>query len=371
MAQSSRDSLEVYVDGYVKLLNGVIYSEPLSIFLDDPYLLDNLLHNRINTELRYGHWTLNASLRTRAFWGDVVKTSPGFGESIESGNNDVWDLSEHIIESDGFLLNSYLDRLHLQYRLDQLEVTLGRQRINWGIHTFWNPHDLFNTYNFVDFDYEERPGSDALNLTYYQGFTGQIDLAVKYFEDWEDAILAGRYRFNIGTYDIQVIGGYFREDLVGGLGWAGNVGDGSFKGEIAYFKAIDSDESALVASAGGEYVFSDGFFLGAGFLYNQEGETSGGLTGLFNFELSARNLYPYRWSTYVSGQWTIGSLSSAGLTLIYSPVDMHPLFSVATITYSMAQNWDLDLTTQIAFDDSVENFKMQTIAFYLRFKWSF
>ena len=34
----------------------------------------------------------------------------------------------------------------------------------------WNPNDLFNAFSFVDFDYEERPGSDALRIQKYTGY---------------------------------------------------------------------------------------------------------------------------------------------------------------------------------------------------------
>lgn len=31
----------------------------------------------------------------------------------------------------------------------------------------WNPNDWFNTYNYFDFDYEERPGTDAIRVRVY------------------------------------------------------------------------------------------------------------------------------------------------------------------------------------------------------------
>jgi hypothetical protein len=364
----NQDSLVYSINGYIKALHGVIESPFLP---GSSYLLDNLIHNRINFEARYGTLHFNASIRNRLFWGGQVQLAPNFADNIESANNDKFDLSYHLAEGDDWLINSNLDRLNLQYSVGSLEMTVGRQRINWGIHTFWNPHDLFNTYSFVDFDYEERPGSDAVNLTYYQGYSGQFDLAVKYFDNWSEAILAGRYKFNIGTYDIQTIAGYFHEDLVIGLGWAGNIKNGGFKGEMSYFLPLEEDdEETFVASLGGDYVFNNGLYLGTGFLYNSAGVSSSSLTSLFLFELSPKSLYPYEWSFYVSGQKQIGSLSNGSLTVVYSPVTTHPMFIVASLGHSLAENWDTDLTLQMALEE-FGTYRSTSRVIYFRVKWSF
>ena len=52
------------------------------------------------------------------------------------------------------------------YRDNKINFRIGRQRINWGTTTIWNPNDIFNAYNFLDFDYEERPGMDGGKFQY-------------------------------------------------------------------------------------------------------------------------------------------------------------------------------------------------------------
>ena len=359
------------MNGYVKTLHGIIGSEFLP---GNQYLLDNLIHNRLNFELTFEPLIFRASVRSRIFWGGQVGLAPNFAETIERGNNDQFDLSLHLAKGKDWLVNTYLDRLNLQYAINNWEVTIGRQRINWGIHTFWNPMDLFNAYNFIDFDYEERPGSDAVNLTCYQGYSGQVDLAVKYFDHWSEAILAGRYKFNLGTYDLQTVLGYYQEDVVLGLGWAGNIGNGGFKGELTYFRPLEKDRedegSTFVASIGGDYVFSNGLYSGMGLLFNEAGVSQGLLSGLFLFELSPRNLYPFKWSGYTTWQYPIGDLSNAMLTIIYSPVQTHPTFVMTSLGFSVAENWDADLTTQLALEEFID-YKITSWVTYFRMKWSF
>ena len=61
-----------------------------------------------------------------------------------------------------------------------------RQRINWGQTLVWNPNDIFNAYSYFDFDYIERPGSDAIRLQYYPDYSSAIEMAVK--ADYENKI---------------------------------------------------------------------------------------------------------------------------------------------------------------------------------------
>lgn len=367
---ASRDTLAINFKGYIKALNGIIYSKPLSSLT--PYFVDNLVHNRLDLEMRYGAtWKVELGMRNRMFWGDILRTDATFPQGIEDANNDQWDLSAHIIDKSGFLVNSYFDRLNVQFAKDDLEITIGRQRINWGIHTFWNPNDLFNAYNFVDFDYEERPGTDALNVTKYVGFTGQMDLAIRYFENWDESIIAGRYVFGLASYDVQVIGGKFKDDYVIGAGWAGNLGTASLKGEWTYFYPQDDEKSdAFVASVGSEYVFENGLFLSGGLLYNSLGLTNGSSSSVFEFSLSPRNIYPYRWAAYVSGQLSLGALSGLSTSVIYSPIDTNPMFVILSANHSVQENWDLDLTTQWSLAKN-DKYDLQATVAYLRLKWSF
>ncbi len=58
-----------------------------------------------------------------------------------------------------------VDRLFLDFVKDDFQITVGRQRIAWGTCWVWNPTDLFNPLEVLDFDYEERPATDALEFS--------------------------------------------------------------------------------------------------------------------------------------------------------------------------------------------------------------
>ncbi len=317
-------------------------------------------------------WSVNAGLRTRMFYGNFFELTPDQGSTIHDENNDYLPLSVNITDNKHLLVNSYLDRLYVQWSRKAWEVRLGRQRINWGISTFWNPNDLFNTFDFTDFDYEERPGSDALRVTWYTGPVSRLEGAIRMADNWDDVTAAMLYRWNMGAFDIQVIGGKYQKNITFGGGWSGYIGDVGFKGELMYFNSYDSQiTNTFNLTAGFDYMFGSKLFTSLGYLFNKAGTTDHG-TNLFSFQLSARNLYPYRHAIYSSVNYSFTPLLTGGFSLVYSPVSTDPWFVSPSLSYNVAQNWDLDLVSQIFVSEPVGTAPdLDIYAFFLRMKWSF
>lgn len=358
------------LQGYTKSLQSLFH---LNIpGLSDQKISDNFLHNRLNFNwYPSDNWTVKAGLRTRFFFGEFTRLQSDFKANLNEAGNDVLNLTLLNIGEKN-ILHSYLDRAYFQYNKDNLEVRFGRQRINWGINTVWNPNDLFNAFTFTDFDYEERPGSDALRLQYYIGYAGSIELAIKAFDNTDEIVAAGLYKFNKWNYDFQVLAGWSQKDIVLGGGWAGSIKNWGFKGEFSWFNSTtEVIENNLAATLSIDYAFENSLFISGGGLYNQLGTTNNNAGNIFNFELSARNLYPYRWSIFTSVGYPITPLFSTNISLIYSPINGHPLFLSPTFTYSLGQNLDVDFVSQIVLQDTAERYGSDIQAYFLRVKWSY
>jgi len=259
------------VNGYLKNMQALLFFNDAFPDLQqgqlvDTFIQDNLIHNRLNVRwYPEEHWTLRADVRTRVFYGGLVQASPDYGAQIDDVNNDYFDLSAVLYNGNSWVMHTMLDRLYLQYTKDKLEVRLGRQRINWGISAVWNPNDIFNAFAFTDFDYEERPGSDALRVRYYTGFASSIELAVGVFDDFDEATVAGLWKFNKWSYDFQLLAGYTRRSIVLGGGWAGNLSDAGFKGEFSYFlPTAEAVDKAFAATIGLDYSFSNSLYANLG-----------------------------------------------------------------------------------------------------------
>ena len=103
------------------------------------------------------------------------------------------------------------------------ELTLGRQRINWGVNLAFNPNDLFNAYSLVDFDYQERPGADAVRFQYYTNELSSFETAIQFGKSLDSSVIAGLWKINKWEYDFQFLIANFYSDFVLGTAWAGNL----------------------------------------------------------------------------------------------------------------------------------------------------
>jgi hypothetical protein len=356
--------------GYLKNLQTIT-----NLPQNDFNLFDGQFHNRLNLKwFPAKNLTFDAELRTRYFYGETVKYTPGFDRQIGEDPGLV-DMSWVVQKSTGTLLHTTFDRLWLEWQNERWKIRAGRQRINWGVATTWNPNDLFNTFNFLDFDYEERPGSDALLVQYFTGGFSGFDLAFNPGDSAEASVAAAKYYFNVRQYDLQVIGGWYKNDLVAGLAWAGNIGQAGFKGEASWFHPAEvwtDTTSVLAATAQMDYVFAGGWYVSGSVLFNSAGQKSAvGLEQLTNFRLSPKNLMPGRFTFSATSQKTISPILSAGGTVLFSP-EINLLMVLPNLTYNLAANWDLDLVGQLFFAENDRGeFANLGNLFFMRVKWSY
>lgn len=367
------------------LLKGYVKNMSTFFFIDDEFSLDpalpaipidalfqeNLFHNRLNFSWYWNdNFTFKTEIRNRMISGDFTRILGDAYEDFLDDGNDYLDLSLETVTSKGMAFQSMIDRLYLEYAGAKWEVRLGRQRVNWGINTLWNPNDIFNAFAFTDFDYEERPGSDALRVRYFTGFASSIEIAAKAFDDFDEATIAGLWKFNQWNYDFQIMAGLAQRDLVFGGGWAGSLKNAGFKGEFSYFRSLEDDiDDSFGATIAVDYMFQNSLYLSGGFLYNSSGRNAAG-SEILNFEISARNLYPYEFTVMTQALYPFHPLLNGALVLLYSPGEAHALFLTPTLTYSIADNWDLDMVGQFVFNKE-EKFRSPVQGLFVRTKFSF
>ena len=369
---AQEESKNWLIRGYIKNLQSLfIFNNPKPI--SDILFQDNLLHNRLNFKWYLNNnFTFRAEIRNRIFWGDQIRLAGGdaFLKRVDQAN-DFFDFSFGKADDKGLAFHSMIDRLYMDWTKNNWEIRIGRQRINWGISTVWNPNDVFNAFNFTDFDYEERPGSDAVRIKYYTGATSSLEMAFRAFEHLDSLTAAALWKFNKWNYDFQVLSGVVRKDVVLGLGWAGNIKNAGFKGELSWFSALEEkNKYSFAATFGLDYSFSNSWYWNIGFLFNSNGSTQASISDLFNFELSAQNLYPYQYALFVQSNYPISPLLSSGIAIIYSPVKVHALFLNPVFTYSIRENWDLDFIGQVVFNQT-ETYRSPIQALFLRLKYSY
>jgi len=362
-------SEKIEMHGYLKDLQSLSFADKI-----DSVSAFNLLHNRLNFKFNLSDKISGRlEIRNRIFWGDQLRQIPDFGKVINRYNGLV-SLSRLWVNNSSLVIHSVVDRLLVHYQPEKWDITIGRQRINWGINTIWNPNDIFNAYNFLDFDYEERPGNDAIRVKRYLKNNATVDLAWKPSKNRNEHTAALLYKFNRKRYDYQLLAGIYRQDLVIGGGWAGNIKKAGFKGEVSYFHPRNkfSDSSGVISfSLMADQTFKGDWYLALAFLFNSDPPgTSGPVETIFGQELSAKSLFPYRYTFYTGFMKTFTPITSLNFSLIYSP-DKNSLICFPSLAWNAAENLDLNLIMQSFFSKEENRYKSQGTAMFIRIRWSF
>ncbi len=366
------------LNGYVKDLYMYYKTDNSLPGTDATHLTSNLIHNRLNFRWYItNELTFAAEARNRFFSGQLIREFQFYEELINTDPG-YFNLAATVLSGEGWFLHTMVDRVYMDYMLDKWQFTAGRQRINWGITLVWNPNDIFNSFSYFDFDYEERPGSDALKIQYYTGVTSSAELVYKIdrneTEDKVESTIAAKYRFSKLGYDFQFLGGIMPEDFVLGAGWAGDIKGGGFRGEATWFIPHDPNNGsgeALVVTVSGDYTFKSSLYIHAAILYNTAGTTGkAGTREFFGQKITAKMLSPARGNIFGQLSYPLTPLFSGSFSGILNPFDgsfyMGPFFN-----YSLGNNLELMVAGQLFFGEEATEYGELGKAAYGRLKWSF
>jgi len=355
--------------GYIKEMPGVSLNENFS----NPQP-DNLIHFRTNFSWNMGeNLEFVAEGRHRVFYNEMFSDYPLLANMFEDDSG-LADMSRVWMENGEWLGHSMIDRLYLDYRLNNWHVRVGRQRVNWGINLVSNPNDLFNTYSFFDFDYAERPGADAIRVQYYTGFASRIDLAYSPARSARESVGALLWSTNYKGYDFQALAGYYMNRSAIGGGWAGSIGGAGFKGEFTWFQDIEKNQNQrdgnVVAAAGLDYMFPDGTFAILEFLYNGGFQPLQNAFLMLDQPLSPDNIMFSEYAVTLSTQHSFSPLFSGGVAVMLLP-DQEAFYISPSFTYSLLTNWDMAFISQIFTGGESTIFNEAGSAFYISLKYSF
>lgn len=354
--------------GYVKELGSLAFSNDLGTVN-----YDNILHNRLETVWDASeHFEFKIDLRNRIISGNSVSSTPFYADFLDDDPGYV-DMSWVLFEADNHLLHSTVDRAQLSYYNGPFEATFGRQRINWAQTLVWSPNDLFNAYAYLDFDYEERPGTDAFSAQYAWGFASSVNLGYRFGNSFDESVVAVMYRDNFAEYDIQFLAGsYFDEWIIGG-GWSGYFLDAGFKGEVSYFHPKSSsttENGILTASAGFDYMLPSAVYLSGELLYNGGFENTGNALAQISQPPTADNLFIAKTGFYLNGSFSVSPLTSISLSTLGS-FDESVFILIPQLSYSISENTDLLLLSQLLLGDGLTAFTATPNLLFFRVKWSF
>ncbi len=355
--------------GYIKELGGLQFDRNFS----DP-AFSNIIHNRLNISFDASS-NIQFSLegRNRIIYNEMFKVYPGIGELL-SNDDGLVDMSHVWMTEGSWIGHSEIDRLYMDWSMDNWQVRVGRQRINWGINLVSNPNDLFNTYSFFDFDYPERPGADAVRVQYFIDHLSRLQLAVSPSKDKKDMVAAAMFNFNWLNNDWQTLAGYFKDRMALGMGWAASIRGAGFKGEATWFYDVEKTEGMkrgnIVAAAGFDYVFPGGTFAVVEFLYNGGYGRRPVDVFMITEPLRADNIMFSKYAATLSAQHSFSPVLQGGVSVMVLP-DIEAGFMMPSMNYSLLRDLDLEFTGQIFLGGGGTIFEEAGSALYLSLQYSF
>ncbi len=312
--------------------------------------------------------------RGRLFLGEGARPADPLATAL-ARDPGVVDLSWNPVTAEGAVWNVMIDRAYVEYGARDWDFRAGRQRIHWGMDLYWNPGDLFNTRDVLDFDYEESPGADAARFRWFAGgeFWRGAEAAVA--SDREGRITAaGRALFNAREYDVQVIAGSWRDEPVGAVGFAGNLGRAGWKGEAAWFTGAGVErDPAVNASTSLDYILSgrlEGLYLGGSLFYGSD--ASGALNAADPAAAlpTARRPFPARVATQFTASRPLTPAWSWSAALLWLPED-ETVLATPMLNYAAAQAVDLQLLVRAQASWQKGDLQRDLAAAWVRARYSF
>ena len=142
------------ITGFMEYLNNTwIPSSTYQSYGFTDWQNQSTIYNRINL-----WWTpvnnleFHAGMRNNFTFGPLVAQYNNFFKVANIGtyadlvtyDDGYLDLTWFISGDNSNVLYTNLDRLNMKWTSNKFELTIGRQRINWGTNLVWNPNDIFN-----------------------------------------------------------------------------------------------------------------------------------------------------------------------------------------------------------------------------------
>lgn len=382
-ANGQQPSGNTAFDGYLSLMPQYMHADTLNY-------TQILLHNRLNF-----YWypnenlTFSAQFRNQLMSGDFVEMG-SFEDGFVSENYFLPLTFQQTFGSQSMLYLS-ADRFYMNYSKNNLELKIGRQRINWGQTLVWNPNDIFNTYNFFDFDYVERPGADAIRIQYYTGSTSQIDIAAK-LDSAANLTAAGLFRFNKQGIDVQLMTGYYSQpytgensdesaetDFVAGFGLTTDAIGISMRTEATYMLPVansPNDKDLFLASIGFDYTLANNLMIMTEFFYSSRINLEGAsFFAFYSQPMTVKNLVYTRYNYFIQLSYPVSPLLNTTLAgMIFTDSNLDGFYIGPGADFSITENLDASLFLQyFRFKAvySVFELKSSNLLGFLRIKWNF
>lgn len=359
------ESEPVEFSGHVK--NLTLISE--SVFTGES-ITSTINRLRLEVQKEINPWTFYVALDNE-FIGNDFSNTPDFEfiRSREQKNTSSWDADVTSVDNDHVYLRHALFRAYAKYYSPNLQVTLGKQGIDWGVMRFYSPNDIFNTVGPIDLEREERVGVDAININYSTDSLSGLNVVVVPTNKDEDFMAALKLYKTFNTYDISIIASTVRKNIIAGITFDGYIKSAGFRGELNHTQ-LDNNRNFFRASAGIDYSVSEKIYILVEQFYN--GGVDDDLLQAFStdFRTSRELLSIKRNLSSIWLQYKITPIWEFNNFLIYDWDGKSTIYN-PEMKYGITENIDVMVGAQIGYGGDNSEFGELPDLYYIQLQWFF
>ncbi len=243
-----------------------------------------------------------------------------------------------LLGTNGAALNVDLRKLYLSIYTQLLDLSIGRQIINFGVGSLFSPIDAFSRPSLSDLDYA-RNGSDVVRVEVPFGEVSGLE-AVSTVSDSRSGLTSAMKAYtNIGDYDLAAVGLYrgAENEVIAGVDFKGDLLVGVYGEAVQHF-LLDPWKSYFEGMFGVDYSFSRTLFLSAEYYYNGNPALPGSLSPAA--VAAAGRVFLNRHYLYAAARYVLNDLMSTGASAVYD-ISAGTMLATIQYTYNVVQNGDL------------------------------
>lgn len=233
-------------------------------------------------------------------------------------------------------------RAYLKYSDDTQIITLGKQRIPFGVGRVWNPIDIYNPIDATSIETSERKGTDSLRYEYALSDVSNFDTTIS------EEKYAVRLKGNINESDLGIV--VLKDDdknrTILGYEYSGELFSSGIelRSEGGYFDNENSKNySELILGA--EYSFENSITLLGEYKYNS---------------LASQDYFGLNLSYIISTLWSCSYLGIQNL-------DDKSSISLARVDYSLSDDMELNFGAYIYQGDAQSEYGALDDSLFVRY----
>lgn len=260
-----------------------------------------------------------------------------------------------------------LHRLYGGYADGTHRLSIGVQKITFGVGRIWNPTDLFNPKNPFALEPDEMAGSFSCAYTYALGELSQITALAAQRRD-HTFKYAARVKGYIGSADAALSAVWSDEKRMVGYEIESELSPSGIgiRSEGGWFEDATLDTRYFQGIIGADYGFADSLIVAAEWLYTSQ--TMRGLSAA----MPGWGSFPPRSHHYgaLSAAYTFEPLLTGALALIVNAED-GSLYMAPSLRYSLADDVSLGCGAMVQSGKGGSEFDNHDATYWVNLKMTF